>query len=74
LQEKFIESSDKVLQLVCEKCGTIAVEDKIRNKVFCPICSTSKVYPVEMSYGFKLLLEELLALGIYPKINIADKV
>ena len=74
LQEKFIEDSDKVTELVCEKCGVLAINDHIRNKRYCPICNSSKVYPVEMSYGFKLLLDELKALGIMPKVNITDKV
>ncbi len=74
LQEKFIEDSDKVIELVCEKCGLIAVNDQIRNKKFCPLCSGSNVYPVEMSYGFKLLLEEMKSLGIYPKVMLGDKV
>jgi DNA-directed RNA polymerase subunit B' len=74
LHEKFIEDSDKAVELVCEKCGVIAIHDLIRNKKYCPICEGSKVYPVEMSYGFKLLLDELKALGIMPKLNITDKV
>ncbi|MFH0714358.1 MAG: DNA-directed RNA polymerase subunit B [Candidatus Diapherotrites archaeon] len=74
LQEKFIEDSDKTVELVCEKCGVIAINDQIRNKRYCPICGSSKVYPVEMAYGFKLLLDELKALGIMPKLNLADKV
>ena len=74
LQEKFIDDSDKVIELVCEKCGIIAINDQIRKKKYCPICNGAKVYPVEMSYGFKLLLEELKTLGIYPKLLIGDKV
>ncbi len=74
LQEKFIEDSDKVVELVCERCGVIAINDQIRKKKYCQICDGGKVYPVEMSYGFKLLLDELKALGIYPKLNITDKV
>ncbi|MEM0359761.1 MAG: DNA-directed RNA polymerase subunit B [Candidatus Diapherotrites archaeon] len=73
LQEKFIDDSDKVVELVCEKCGIIAVNDKIRNKKYCPVCGSSRVYGVEMSYGFKLLLDELKALGVYPKLNLVDK-
>ena len=73
LQEKFIEDSDKVVELVCEKCGVIAVNDRIRSKKYCPVCGSTKVFPVEMSYGFKLLLDELKALGIYPKLNLVDK-
>ncbi|MCX6798883.1 MAG: DNA-directed RNA polymerase subunit B [Candidatus Diapherotrites archaeon] len=74
LQEKFIEDSDKVVELVCEKCGVIAINDQIRNRRYCPICDGSKVYPVEMSYGFKLLIDELKALGIMCKMVIGDKV
>lgn len=74
LQEKFIYESDRTIELVCEKCGVIAINDQIRNRRYCPICQTSKVYPVEMSYGFKLLLDELIALGVYAKLNVGDKV
>ena len=73
LQEKFIDDSDKVTELVCENCGIIAVNDQIRKKRFCPMCESSQVYPVQMSYGFKLLLDELKALGIYPKMRLTDK-
>ena len=57
----------------CEKCGVIGVHDQIRNRRYCPLCDSSRVYPVEMSYGFKLMLDELKALGIFPKIVIGDK-
>ncbi|MDP6670729.1 MAG: DNA-directed RNA polymerase subunit B [archaeon] len=73
LHEKFIENSDKVIELVCEKCGIIAINDQIRNRKYCGLCGSSKVYPVEMSYGFKLLLDELKALGVFPKLRITDK-
>jgi len=73
LQEKFIEDSDRAVELVCEKCGVIGIHDQIRNRRYCPLCDGSKVYPVEMSYGFKLMLDELKALGIFPKIVIGDK-
>ncbi|MFH1588168.1 MAG: DNA-directed RNA polymerase subunit B [Candidatus Diapherotrites archaeon] len=74
LQEKFVDDSDKAVKLVCEKCGVIGVKDVIRNRVYCPLCGSGKVYPVEMSYGFKLLLDELRALGILPKLRLKDKV
>ncbi|MFA6419773.1 MAG: DNA-directed RNA polymerase subunit B [archaeon] len=74
LHEKLLEDSDKTVELVCEKCGVIAVSDEIRHKRYCPICKSTAVYPVEMSYGFKLLIEELKALGILAKLNLVDKV
>lgn len=73
LQEKLIEDSDKVVEHVCAKCGIIVINDQIRRRMFCPLCEGTRAHPVEMSYGFKLLLEELKALGIYPKIVISDK-
>jgi len=74
LYEKLVEDSDKTIQLVCEKCGSIGINDKTRNKKYCPVCKSTQVYEVEMNYGFKLLLDELKALGVYTKINIKDKV
>lgn len=73
LQEKFIDDSDKVTELVCDNCGIIAVNDQIRKKRFCPMCESGSVFPVQMSYGFKLLLDELKALGIYPKLKLMDR-
>jgi DNA-directed RNA polymerase subunit B' len=74
LMERLLEESDKVTELVCENCGMIAVNDQIRKKTFCPVCGESNVQPVEMSYAFKLLLNELKAMGVYPKIKLDDKV
>ncbi|MBS3062056.1 MAG: DNA-directed RNA polymerase subunit B [Candidatus Diapherotrites archaeon] len=74
LHEKLIDDSDKTVELVCEKCGIIGINDQIRNKKYCPVCNGSRVYPVEMTYSFKLLLDELKALGILPRIVLRDKV
>ncbi|MAG22021.1 MAG: DNA-directed RNA polymerase subunit B [Candidatus Diapherotrites archaeon] len=73
LHEKFIEDSDKVALPVCEKCGIVGWNDVVRKRKVCPVCDSSKVYDVEMSYGFKLLLDELKALGIMPKLSITDR-
>jgi len=74
LQEKLMDDADEMNILVCEDCGTPAVDDKIRNKRYCPICNGTNVYPVKISYGFKLLLDELKAMGVYPKLKLGDKV
>jgi len=73
LLERLLKESDVVTELVCSKCGGIAVFDQIRKRRFCPVCDTTDVHPVEMSYAFKLLLNELRALDINPKINLEDK-
>ena len=74
LTERLLEESDKVTELVCEKCGMIAIDDQIRKKKFCQLDGESIIHPVEMSYAFKLLLNELKAMCLSPKIKLADKV
>jgi len=74
LKERLLEESDKIVQLVCENCGMTAIDDVIRNKKYCMVCGSDKVYPVEVSYAFKLLLDEMKAMGIYPRIKLQSKV
>lgn len=71
LKERY--DSDKVVLHICSKCGSIAIEDNLRNKVVCPICSSEEAEPVEVSYAFKLLLEELQGLHIQTKFKLKNK-
>jgi DNA-directed RNA polymerase subunit B' len=73
LKERLLEESDKVTELICSKCGMIAMEDRIRRKRYCPVCDSTEVHPVEIPYAFKLLLNELCSIGVYPKIILEDK-
>ncbi len=70
LHERF--SSDLTKIPICEQCGLPALEDKVKGKVYCPVCKDSKIKYVEISYAFKLMLDELKSMGIYPKINVND--
>lgn len=74
LQEKLMDNADEIELLVCSNCGVPAVEDKIRNKHYCPLCKSTQVYKIKTSYGFKILLYEMISMGVYPKINIGDKI
>ena len=38
-----------------------------------PMGDNTAIYPVDMSYAFKLLLEELKALGIAAKLRLEDR-
>jgi DNA-directed RNA polymerase subunit B len=71
LKERY--DSDKVVLPICAKCGAVAIEDKIRKKIACPICTSETVEPVEVSYAFKLLIEELQGLHINTSFELKNK-
>ncbi len=72
LKERF--DSDKIVLPVCEKCGLVAVEDQYKNRKYCLMCGEDiEINYVEMSYAFKLLLDEIRSLNIYPKLNLKNK-
>lgn len=73
LKERLLDESDKYEAVVCENCGMLAVEDTSKHKKYCPICGDVETYPVEISYAFKLLLDELKSLCIFPKLVLGDK-
>jgi DNA-directed RNA polymerase subunit B' len=72
LKERF--DSDKVAVPVCVKSGLIGYYDKRKDRLVSPIYGEgAEMVYVELSYAFKLLLDELKSLGIYPKIDTEDK-
>ncbi len=73
LKERMMDSSDKTVELVCMNCGSLAYTDRQKNKSYCPLCENSEIQPVEMSYAFKLLLDEMKSIGILPKLKLGDR-
>lgn len=74
LMDRLLEESDKVTILICEECGLIAYYDVKQNRYVCRICGEkAKISPVALSYAFKLLIQELMALGIAPRLELKEK-
>ncbi len=72
LKERF--DSDKTTVPVCEGCGLIAIRDEFKNKSYCPICGdNTEISFIEISYAFKLILDEFKSLCIYPKLLLKSK-
>jgi DNA-directed RNA polymerase subunit B' len=70
LKERF--DSDKAVVPICSECGLVAVWDRIKNKKYCQVDGDTKIIEVEMSYAFKLMLDELKSLLIYPKVILKE--
>jgi len=72
LKERF--DSDKTVVPVCEKCGIIAIYNGFKDQSYCPMCGDDvEINNIEISYAFKLMLDELKSLCIYPKIVLENK-
>lgn len=74
LRDRLLEESDKYTAFVCETCGTIAYHDIKQNKYICRLDGDkANISPVSISYAFKLLVQELMALGVAPRFNLEER-
>src|SRR3989344_4825785 len=71
LKERY--DSDKTIVWICKDCGDMTYEDTIRNKVSCSLCGSNEADPLEISYAFKLLVDELLGLGVHTSFELKNK-
>lgn len=72
LKERF--DSDRTVVPICSSCGLIGVNDVFRKKKFCHRCGGNvEINSVELSYAFKLLMDEIRAMGVLPNINLKNK-
>jgi DNA-directed RNA polymerase subunit B len=74
IKDRLLDESDGTFQYVCGNpgCGHIAILDR-RGALKCPVCgNNTNVHLVQTSYAFKLLLDELLSLGVAMRLQLED--
>jgi len=75
LKERLLDSSDREEVYISEDTGMVAVEDSDQRRIYDPITGDEdNIHEIEVSYAFKLLLDEMIALGIRPKLDLEDAV
>ncbi|BCU67313.1 DNA-directed RNA polymerase subunit B [Sulfolobales archaeon HS-7] len=75
LKDRLLDNSDKATIYVCEQCGYVGWYNRNTGKYECPIHKDKyNLSQVTVSYAFKLLLQELMSMGISPRLNLGDKV
>ena len=73
LKERF--DADRIILPVCEQSGLMGFYDFRKNgRAISPLFGeNSEMSDIEMSYAFKLLLDEIRSLGLYVKLNLKNK-
>ncbi|HLF06449.1 MAG TPA: DNA-directed RNA polymerase subunit B, partial [Thermoplasmata archaeon] len=74
IKDRLLDESDGTIQWVCgnSECGHIAIRDR-RGALYCRVCgNNSNVQPVQTSYAFKLLRDELMSLGVVMRLQLKE--
>jgi DNA-directed RNA polymerase subunit B len=74
IKDRLLDESDITMKYVCNTCGHIAMIDR-HGRLHCSICGDkADIHAVEMSYAFKLLIDELKSLVVVPRIKLESLV
>ena len=74
IKDRLLDESDGPQQWICgnPSCGHIAIMDR-HGSLYCPVCkNNTNIYQVQTSYAFKLLMDELLSLGVAMRLQLED--
>ncbi|MEM4269681.1 MAG: hypothetical protein QW223_06120, partial [Candidatus Caldarchaeum sp.] len=73
LLDRLLEQSDKYTAYFCEKCGLPCYYDLKQERFVCPVDGKdARVKAVSLSYAFYLLLNEMMSMGIHPRIILEE--
>lgn len=71
LKERMIDVSDNYRVFVCKKCGLFCVANPERNIYKCTTCKNQvDIGQSRVPYSMKLLLQELMTMGIAPRMTL----
>ena len=71
LKERF--DSDRTIVPVCRESGLTAYYNEFKRQYVSTLAKDSEVDNIEMSYAFKLMMDEFKSLCIYPKMVLKTK-
>ena len=74
IKDRLLDQSDGTIVYVCgnPKCGHVAILDK-KGNMYCPVCGNrTNIHPVQVSYAFKLLRDELMSLGVVMRLQLEE--
>lgn len=74
LNERMMISSDAYDAPICEHCGLIGtvVQEYATDSMECGMCRKKNVHVIKMPYAGKLMLQELMSMGIEPKLVLKE--
>lgn len=75
LKDRLCDQSDPCMAWICRSCGLLAqppsTHTHVRNKRgFCKICNKEDAVEVQVPFSFKLLVQEMMAMGIAPRMKV----
>jgi len=72
IKESMMERSDQFKWAICKRCGVLSTYNPSRkNRLLkCNLCNKDNLCVIETPYSFKLLIQELEAMGVELRLNI----
>ena len=73
LNERMMISSDAYNAPLCKQCGLIGTVIANETGEYCTSCSNRDIHRVQMTYAGKLLMQELMSMGVSPQLILKKK-